>query len=66
MNCGNPIINLANINSVLWGTGESKPDKPVRKDGDGVRPSRCMKKEPQIACDGEDVRKYTNALWDKL
>ena len=61
MNCGNPNINLANINSVPWGTGESKPDKPVKKDGDGVRPSRCMKKalsmkqEPPIACDGEDV-----------
>ena len=72
MNCGNPNINLANINSVPWGTGESKPDKPVKRDGDGVRPSCCMKKalsmkqEPPIACDGEDVRKYTNALWDRL
>ena len=31
MNCGNPNINLANINSVPWGTGESKPDKPAKK-----------------------------------
>ena len=31
MNCGNPNINLANINTIPWGTGESKPDKPVKK-----------------------------------
>ena len=63
MNSGNLNISLTNINSVHWGTGESKPDKPVKKAGDGVRPSGCMKKalsmkqEPPIACDGEYVRK---------
>ena len=58
-----PKYKLANINSVPWGTGELKPDKPVKKAGDGIRPSDCMKKalsmkqEPPIACDGEYVRK---------
>ena len=61
MNSGNLNISLTNINSVPWGTVELKPDKPVKKAVDGIRPSGCMKKalsmkqEPPIACDGEDV-----------
>ena len=39
MNSGNLNISLTNINSVPWGTVELKPDKPVKKAGDGVRPS---------------------------